>query len=632
LARELLTAALGAALVMGGACRDVQPYEGMFDVPVAAAVLQPEVSRVFEEPIGFVANGHGGRIVQLALKQGRFLTDDPKVAFLRTNTLATGTGRLLSSVAVTGVGDAVTVWAADKAWGTLLRVPYVLDCGVAEPPPECASASFGAPVEQRATWEILESPSSELTGIEIKQGYTTTETWTIVYDGSGWNVEGSRSARQEPAFLGVSYVATDRSLAFTIRSGPTPPVVGDTFVLKTDTGLSEHDVGGVPLALLTMPGQELLAMVVQDAATDRPVVRWFDTVSRSTAGDVALADGAVPHRLALSEDGLLLVADAALPAVWEAEAGAASATEHPMPWPVLDVASLDGALRRGLFVVPIDGGSLWLVDRDTNELVDVNASLEGDQGITFTATITGIEAMHQRYRMPEVSDDEVRLIGRSVALSLSNGTVVFAHEDTGCLVQDALGPRTSSEQANTFVDYTITTPGATLGTPVLETNGASDRHVIVNPCGGVARSEGWTAVFDQNVQAWRVSGTIAGEQEALAYEEERYLSDEGEVSFTIRAGASPSKDGWSIRFVTEAGVAVADADVDNDGSTDVSLGVGSDPVAFYYRVGLPGPIDAHDGDGWLPVDIRPFVLVTGGSSDEVARVDAELGILDAGWQ
>jgi len=635
-ARELLRRAAGPTLgvvLSIGACRDVQPYIGIFDVPIAAAVLQPEVSRVFEEPIGFVANGHGGRIVQLALKQGRVLTDDPTVSFLRTNTLATGTGRLLSSVAITGVGDEITAWAGDQAWGTLLRVPYVVDCAATDAPPECAGAAAEAPVETVATWELLEEPgTAELTDVVIKQGYTTTETWTIVFDGAAWQVEGSRSVRQEPALTGVSFTATDRALGFTIVAGAKEPVAGDTFVLKTSSGLSEHDVGGAPLALLTMPGQELLAMVVHDTATDRPVVRWFDTAALATAGDVALPDGANPHRLALSEDGRLLVADAGLPAVWEVEAGATTATEHTLPWPVMDVASLDGEVRRALFVVPVDGGSLWLVDRDTNEIVDVNASLEGDQGITFTTTISGIESMFQRYRMPELSDEEVRVIGRSVALSLANGTLVFAHEDTGCLVQDAFGPRTLSDQASATIDYTLTAPDATLGPPALEPNGGSDRHVVVNPCGGVARSEGWTATFDQNAQAWRVKGTIAGDQDLLAYEEERYLSDEGEVSFTIRAGASPSKDGWAFQFVTDAGVAVADSDVDNDGVIDVSLGTGGDPVAFFYRVGLPGPIDAHEGDGWLPVDVRPFVLVTGSTSDEVARVDAELGILDAGWE
>ena len=41
----------------------------------ALGVLHPENGGPYEEPVGFVGNGHGGQIVPLALKQGRFLNE-----------------------------------------------------------------------------------------------------------------------------------------------------------------------------------------------------------------------------------------------------------------------------------------------------------------------------------------------------------------------------------------------------------------------------------------------------------------------------------------------------------------------------------------------------------------------------
>ena len=88
-------------LVLGlSACEEDPTYEGAFEIPVAATVLQPEdTDMLFEEPIGFVANANGGRIHMLSLKQGRFLSDDPTSAFLRGNPLATGEARQLGGIA-----------------------------------------------------------------------------------------------------------------------------------------------------------------------------------------------------------------------------------------------------------------------------------------------------------------------------------------------------------------------------------------------------------------------------------------------------------------------------------------------------------------------------------------------------
>lgn len=625
----LLVAALG--------CRQEEPYGGAFDLPVAVAVLQPEVGGPFEEPIAFVANGHDGQIVPLALKQGRFLNDDPTASFLRANPLPTGGRRLLTSVAVTATStDDVTVWAGDRAFGRLLRVPYIVDCAT-DPDPACDDAVAGAPVEHGAYFRVLEqSSAATLSGLDVKKGYTATETWTVTFDGDAWQVEGSRSGLEpEPAYPGERYSTRFHRLGFTIDDPQGRAEPGDRFVVKTMNGLSEHDVGGLPLAVSAAPDGSALALVVHDDVLDRPVLRWFDPVSEAVTGEVVLPDEARPHRLAWTEDGALLVADRSLPAVWELTVGSLVAIEHPMPWPTLDATALDGADRRRLYVVPLDGRSLWLFDRDTDLPIDVNPALEGDQGMTFSTNVEGIEALRLPYRMPEYTDDPIRVTGRAVAVSLSTGRVVFAHEETGCLVQDALGPRTVAQgSVGSALDYSATYTSNVVGPATLETDGASGRHVVVNACAGTAKAELWTLRFDQTVQAWRVSGSYTGDQLALAREDERYLSDAGEISFTIRSGTTPSRDGWTFTFAIESGV--AEAAGQDDGDTvreygEARLGVAGDPAYFFYRAGLAGPVDDHQGEGWYPVDIRPFVVVPGGANNEVGRVDPERSSIDVGW-
>lgn len=629
------------AVGLAAGCPQALPYEGAFQLPTAAAVLQPEVGGPYQEPVGFVANGHGGEIIPLALKEGIFLNDDPTASFLRTNPLATGAERRLTSVAVTsGSPNEVTLWAGDAAEGALLRIPYLYDCALTPDRPECAAQAFGAPVEQAAYWQLLEEPgTASLTGVSVTKGYTTTELWTIEYDGGTWSVEGSRSGRQpKDAVTGVRYEAEYHRLEFTIDDPNGAAKVGDRFVVRTENGLSEIDVGGTPLAMTASADLRSIAMIVQDRATDRPVVRWFDPVTRERGADVTLAADAWPHRLAWAEDGALLVTDRDHPAVWEIPAGGDTAIEHVMPWPTFDVASLDGADRRRLYVVPLDADALWLFDRDTDAPIDVNPSLEGDQGLPFRTSIGGIEALRLPHLMQEYSDDGIRITGRSIVIALTNNRVVFAHEDTGCLVQDNFGPRTASGSTGLVGpgDYQTSFEGVA-GGPYLEIQGASDRHVDVNTCAGIAPSEGWSVRYDQIAQAWRVEGALSGPQQSLAREDERYLSDGGEISFVIRAGSTPSQDAWTIQFTVDGGVAEADGDNDGDGVAEISLGIAGDPVYFQYRVGIPGPIGDHDvppgwGGGWVPVDLRPYALVPGASSNQVGRIDPQRAMIEVEWQ
>lgn len=620
MARQSLIRPLIALLLLAG-CEEDEPYEGAFDMPTGVSVL-PSEHGPFAWPVGFVANGVGGQIVPLDLKYGRFLTDDPTAGFLRTNFLPTGGARLLTAVApfAPSVSE-VRLYAADRAFSTLLRVPYVVGLDERGFPLEgffLDGEFHNRPVVLDVRSEV--SGGASLHDIELKLGYSATETWTVSFspERHGWLVEGSRSGPQdELALPGRRFIASKRRIAFTLEGRGEP---GDRFEIDVDNGVRELDVGGNPFEMRMAPDQSVLAISVQTDGGS--VLRAFDPSDESIT-DVTLAPDAAPGRMAWTEDGsLLLVADSERPAIWEIPADGSEAIEHAMPWATMDVTPLftpeDGRL---VYVVPITGQEVWIYDLDERTFRDVNPSEPGIQGMRFFSPVLGIEAIPLEHLFRDRDNQGQRRSGRSVAVSLHRGGVVFMEHPSGCLQQDEFGPRSEiiAGSFGAFLDFE-TNFERTTGTPVLQQNLGDDRRIVVNRCAGIAPSEQWRARFDRILGAWVVEGTLSGVQERLAFEDERYVSDRGEISFLIRAGSRPTEDGWEFRFRVLDGVLTADGVEDTEAGEDIPFAVPGDPVFFSF---LAGPEGAERERG--------YVLVPAQSSDVVGRVDPQEGRVEVAW-
>jgi hypothetical protein len=598
-------------------CKTEELFTGLFDLPAGAAVLHPSDASPWDEPIGLIANGHFGEIVQLALKQGRYVTDDPTVSFLRTNPLPTGRSRLLSSVAPWAVnkGD-VRVFAGDRRFEQLVELAWITGINADGSPEE------GDVDVSDVTFDDVDGSgdSPTLTAIEAKRGYTSTESWTATYDGSAWTVEGSRSGFMEfQAFDGEAFVGDSRTIAFTISGAAT---AGDQFSFSTDNGLIEHDVGGIPLRL-AMSADDQLAMLVHDTTLDMPFLRWFDPATKAVTEE-PLASDAEPTRLSFDEAGTLWVSDMARSGFWEiTDAGP---VEHVMPWPTLDVAVFvreDGSRRA--FVVPDGARDVWIYDVETQTFVDVNGLVEGTQPMNFRSPVRGIEAMPVPFEFPERDADGVRKFERAAAIALHRGEMQWIEEATGCLVKTGQGPSTVENSTfGTVVDFSTNFEGIS-GGPYLEQSPTTGAHVQVNPCAGIAPGEGWRVRFSEPHQGWSVQGTLSGEQATMAFEDERYVSDDGTVSFVIRAGQQPTSEGYEITFNVRNGVLTANGDNDGDGSRDVEFEEPADPVFFHYRV---GPSDG----AYRPVDDRPFLLTMSQAGNLVGRVKPQTGEVEVIWQ
>lgn len=613
MARQPLIPAL-LALVLG-ACAQDEEFSGSLDTPLALTAHLPSSSGPFTDPVGFAADSRGGLIRPLALVEGRYLTDTPEASFLRGAPLATGSARLIAGLAAHATSaDTLDVWAIDRRFGQLLKLPYI------------TGREGIALTRQATTWGEIsfldadgsgDDPTARLLGVDVSRA--AAETWTATWDGALWWVTGTRSgAMAEPARPWVDWQDPSGAIRLYLGSEAT---AGDSVSVTVDNGTVEIDLAATPDALSVAPDQSRM-LVASTSAAGASTLRWVDTASATLGDTVALPDDARPGRMAWSTDSTsVFVADLSRSSVWEILPGDTdTVVEHVLPWPVSDVAPLIDDEGRWLYVAPAAGRSVWMLDLDTDTLRDINASTPEVDGMTFEAPVLGLEALHEAYEWPEANGDGEFLHGRTVAVALHSGRVVFMEEQTGCLVHDNQGPRTDLLGAASLLgDYQTSydlDPFSPV-TPWLQATDDASRHITVNSCGGIADAEIWSLLYDSANQSWVPSGVKSGEQARRASEDERYVSDDGAISFVIRAGGIPTEEGWSITFEVLEGVLSADGDNDGDRVRDIEMDMPGDPI-FFWDVDEEGETIA-------------WIAVAASSADVVARIDATTGLVDMLW-
>ncbi|HND33947.1 MAG TPA: hypothetical protein PLA94_28300, partial [Myxococcota bacterium] len=145
----------------------------------------------------------------------------------------------------------------------------------------------------------------------------------------------------------------------------------------------------------------------------------------------------------------------------------------------------------------------------------------------------------------------------------------------------------------------------------------SGKQIVTSTCGGVTRTEDWTVTYDAATLSWEVEGTISGVQANRAYEDERYISDTGAISFLLASGPLPPTAGDRFVFSTFDGLAtVLGTDEEEDGQVERPWEFPSRPAAFQYSSG-------PTGGGWDPLNRREFVLLPIQNSDIVVRVHSD---------
>jgi hypothetical protein len=632
-----------AALLMG--CPERPISIPAFDGPMASAVL-PADGTIFDDPVGFVANSRNGIIVPLDLKHGTLLSDQYAAPFMRPRWIATGSSRILGDIlAWTPTEESVTLLAADTAFGVLIEAPYIVGFNGE---PEVVTPTYRAP-------EFLDvdgsGDSPSLSNIELRRGWSTTEDWVVEFNGDVWVTTGSRSGRQEMTLNGSGHFeAGNREVEFDIDGSATR---GDRFEFSTNTGLIEHDLGGMVLALTRVPDHDLAAAAVWDPLTEQGSVVIWDLALGVEHGRFELPEGAQPWKLSFGISAAeLFIADAHAARIFQTlliidEPRQSSWTEIETDAPVVamayiedtpdpDVLDLHSELDdtgdiydtpgierdyRHLFVAPAGLNRVDVYDLDTASWLDVNPQDDSDKGISLRSPIVGLDATPDRVFLQQENNAGVRVQRKIVAATTFSGSLLLLEGGSGCAALTVEGPHVPIDQGVESVAFADV---GRLSDPYLLEDSSTLRRIQTHLCGGVVQEEKWALTYSEVVGSWQVEGSKSGIQDARASEDQRYVSDSGEISFTILAGNLPTSDGDSFSFFTDEGILRIDGALRPGAIDAVPLELPAAPLIFQYDAG-------PTGGGWDPLDRRTFVLLPVTNSDLVLRVRIEPWLSEVIW-
>lgn len=605
-----------AALLLLVGCSTINPSATFLDGPYESAVLE---GGPFADPVGFVSNMRSGRIIPLDLKAGRYLSDSLASPFLPPRGIATGDQRQLGPlVPFSPGGDDITVFAVDLSTGILIEAPYILSVG---DDIEIATHTVSDPIFEDVDGS---GESVILEGLAGRDGRTTTEDWTLSFDGELWWVTGSRSGRQgSPATPYRPYITDNHELEFTVSGDAT---LGDRIALSTDTGLIEHDLDGSVLDIHRIADQPLIAAAVYDVDAAQSRISLFDMSTGTERGQIALPAGSQAWRLVSGATNTdLYVADAHRAAAYAIQLdlndpAASVVTELETVAPLVDIAWVGDDGYSNLFVALAGKNRVDVYDLLLSEWKDVNPYDSIDGGLNVHSPVIGFGTFDRPIALQEYTDwsVDVHVEKRVVVMTTLDGALMMMEGDTGCLVRNRLGAYTAGPDGSSTYEYSGS------ANPSLSLSLATGDAFQTIPCGGVLLNEDWTVTYDGIIGNWIVEGSRSGIQESRAYEDQRYISDEGALSFTILAGTVPSLDGDRYSFSTDDGVLQLTS-VDLSNGIQRALEAPAPPVLFTYRSG-------QQGGGWDVLQEYPYALVPVLNNNLVLRVRLDTWVVEIAWE
>jgi hypothetical protein len=607
-------------LPLAAACGQTLELEGSFDGPDGAAILEVGPDSPFTLPVGFVANTRSGRIVPLDLKHATGLGDQAAAPYLPPRSIATGDLRQLGQVAVWSPdGNEVIVFAADMAFGTLVEAQYNQGLDPATGAPEPPTLAASEPV-------FLDNDDSggvaRVNDLRLRHGWTTTEDWLLAYDGARWWATGSRSGKQASTFKnGERWSSDEREITLSVSGAATS---GDHIEFTTDASVWERDVGGTPLSVKRVPDSDLIAVGVWNSeAAEGALVLW-NARDRTIVGRLALPDGGQPWRIIVADDAsALFVGDARVPRVLHIPFDPALpnlliAEEIPTNTIVADLAlavepgdELFGvAPWQRLFVAGVDQARVDIYDLDSQEWMDVNPLDDVHGGLNLRSPVVGLSTAPLPILLQSENDAEIREEARVVLVTTFDGSVRMLNAETGCQAVTTDGPRIASETGYEEIVFNDVGP---VSNPALLTDASTGRQVVPDMCGGVIRNEAWTITFDGVQGNWVVEASGSGIQDARAWNDQRYLSDDGALSFLVASGTAPASDGDAFGFTMQEGTLRLDEVLRGGASSAEPVELPAAPLAFALEAG-------PQGGGWNADRRQVHVLQPVTNSDIVLRI------------
>jgi hypothetical protein len=294
-----------------------------------------------------------------------------------------------------------------------------------------------------------------------------------------------------------------------------------------------------------------------------------------------------------------------------------SVSQIPLPFPVADLAHVAGEGFSHLFLGRSDRNEVVVWDLESQQQRDVNPTTPQVDGIQLDAPILGMSASRQDMALPETTGFGASYWDSTVAIATFAGELWLAEASTGCFVQTAVGPFAFTPTSGSFFDE------GSASNPTFEDGNGLGEEIEVSACGGIVRDEDWTLTYVEVLGAWQVEGSLSGEQGNLAIENQRYVSDNGSISFLIASGSAMSTQGDQLVFSTRAGLAVAGGDTDGDSTVEIPLENPGRPISFEWRP------DLAEGESWYGAPPHQGFLWPIGNSDVALLVDAGTGETEA---
>lgn len=500
----------------------------------------------------------------------------------------------------------ITLLASDSSRDQLLIIPY-LDASFV---PQGGCTGFTPAIPRRplcipelasqlevnaslrtGTLPILTSatggtPIAGLTasGFWLREGKTTTEDWIVVYDEARgtFRVSGSRSGLQvKEAELGQIYYSDGNEVEFiiTAEAGVTP-TAGSGFRFTTDTGIVEVDMPGLVGDLRVLPEQSLVlaSVQVEPESLEEPVKGLLVGIDISAVQngeapsvafevplcpDMGLDDGEAcpfdvkPQGIELDVEGLrLFMSDGGDGGgVYEVDLTTEPPTWRVIPGfgPNLDVAYVEDKTSdegvQNLFIATLDDGNVFVYDLRAGRALDVNPMTPEIDPVRLRTPVRAIAAGQVAVETRNATDEQVPILSIPVVASTFEGQLFAIQGEDGCVIY---GSPTRGTVSTSTSELALTEDrGAPSNPAMLPFNaGNGSTLALLSTCGGISPSETWNFIYDALEGAYRVRGSVSNKsgefQQNMAYENERYVSDGGQISVFIQGGTLPTTDGDSF--------------------------------------------------------------------------------------
>jgi hypothetical protein len=596
-----------------GACDDTRRNYNRFDGPTDLAFLEPGV--FFEVPVAFASNFRSGRVSKLDLKRTQLIVEDSPAPWMSSPDIAFGADRALGEIALSVREERVDVWVADDSRDQLLRAPYIVALTAEGNPTWQRPELSGEPQWLDAEGIALDAASMpQLSGLRLRAGRATTETWTATWTGHSFELRGSSSGLQsQRAVPGTPYESDFGELAFTASLGGLIPEVGSTVTFHSDSGVEAADAGGLVTDLLApTPDSDWIFATVLPESGPGFVAVW-DALTFVELDRLELPEGASPESLAVGHtEGVLWLADSAEVAgggrifrldYVPGDLDTLALTEVPVPEPAIDVVAGRDPDAPGISVAAAYSDAVWLLDALSLEPVDINPTTAALDPTHVGSLIAGLAASERAVETAILDEGDTRLPAYGVMVTTFGGALYWLDAATGCQV--------FGTPAGAYLEVTPELIDTTFGdvgfssNPQLVFDEVSERAVTTHACGGVSRTEAWRVIYQEEQQSYEVEGTLSGVQQNRAREGERYLSDDGSISFLILPGTRPTTDGdrWTFPI--------------NDGVTAPAIQeLPGRPLVFTEL------FDDRDGDWWR-VREREIAVIPHAGNDVVLWVDIQ---------